>query len=146
MHDPSVIRFDVLGDLDLFKSHGRVEPGAPIDVGDGAIGWAVTNARGSIYRGALHGFDLQGNAKRTVYRYVDARARTGLGSGIYKAKIRISRDGTSYGYKVQAYGDFSAATDPDMSIQFFIGSRTFVHSEPWKRTSTGWKATGFLLE
>lgn len=145
--DPSTIKFDVIGDLDLFKSHGRVEPGAPIDVGSGAIGWAVTNAQGTIYRGTLHGIDLTANPRRTVFRYLDRGARAGGSrSGIYRAKIRISRGGTSYGYKIQAYGDLSGAVDPDMSIQFDIGGKTYVHSEPWKRTKKGWKASGFLLQ
>jgi hypothetical protein len=35
--------------------------------------------------------------------------------------------------------------DENMSIQFYVGSpaQSFVHSEPWKRFSWGWKATGF---
>jgi cysteine-rich repeat protein len=145
--DPSTIKFDAIGDLDLFKSHGRVEPGGPVDVDGGPIGWAVTNAQGTIFRGTLHGIELTTNAKRSVFRFRDRNARTGgTRSGIEKAKVRVTRSGTSYGYKVKAYGDFSGAVDPNMSIQFEIGGKTYVHSEAWKRTSSGWKASGFLLE
>jgi len=68
--------------------------------------------------------------------------------GISKAKIRITRGGTSYGYKVQAYRDLSAATDANMTIQFYLDNptRTYSHSELWKKTATGWKASGFTLE
>jgi len=70
-----------------------------------------------------------------------------MSGSLAKAKIRLSRGGTSYGYKVVAYGDLSAATDPDMTIQFYLGNptRIYSHSEAWTRTATGWKADGFDL-
>ena len=153
LHDPSTIKFGPSGEgRDVFKSHGRVEPGASLDVTSDVVGWVVSNARGIVYRGVLHPEDWTTNAAGTVYRYVDKAARQGHGQGardgIAKAKIRITRGGTSYGYKVLAFGDLSAATDPNMTIQFYLGApaRAYSHSEPWKRTSSGWKATGFLLE
>lgn len=151
--DPSTIKFGPPGaGLDAFKSHGRVEPTESVDVTANVVGWVVSNARGAVYRGVLQPSDWTVNTRGTVFRYVDKEARLGAGrgkrDGIAKAKLRITRGGTSYGYKVLAYGDLSAATDPDMTIQFYLGnpSKTYSHSEPWKHTKAGWKATGFTLE
>jgi hypothetical protein len=149
--DPSTIKFGPPGaGLDIFKSHGRVEPGTSVDVRSNFVGFVVSNQHGIVYRGVLQAGDWTSNATSTVFKYVDKEARLGRGKrdGISKAKIRITRGGTSYGYKVQAYGDLSAATDPNMTIQFYLGNptRTYSHSEPWKRTAKGWKANGFTLE
>lgn len=143
--DPSKIVFGGPGALDQFKSHGRVEPGETIDVGSVEVGWMVSGPSGAIYRGALMAGDFSPNTKNTVFRFLDPGARDGRGKrfGIYKAKIRRTRDGTSYGYKVEAYGDFSGANTPAMTIQFYIGDQIFIHDHPWIQTSYGWKATAF---
>ena len=143
--DPSTIRFGE--PLDVFKSHGRIISVASIDVGASPVGWVLSNGSGTIYRGVLNPGDFQSNGDGTTFIYRDSDARLGLGKrdGIYKAKIRISRGGTSYGYKIIAYGDLSAATTPNMSLQFYINqpARAFIHDKPWIRKSWGWKATPF---
>jgi hypothetical protein len=141
--DPSTIRFGQNGALDIFKSHGRVDPEGSVDMTTSSVGWVLSNARGVIWSGMLSPSDFVSNATGTSFRYKNIDAKTTR--GIYKAKIRISRGGTSYGFKVQAYGDLSAATDANMSIQFYLGTtpKAYVHSEPWTRTKTGWKADGF---
>jgi len=141
--DPSTIRFGQNGALDIFKSHGRVEPGETIDMSTSDVGWVLSNQRGVIWSGTLSPSDFVANATGTTFKYKDIAAKTA--GGIYKAKVRITRGGTSYGFKVLAYGDLSAATDPYMSIQFYLGTtpKAYIHSEPWTPTKTGWKADGF---
>jgi hypothetical protein len=143
--DPARIIFGAPGELDLFTSHGRVEPTESIDPGSVEVGWMVSNARGHVYRGALISGDFNANRKRTTFRYKDRGARHGNSRrfGIYRAKIRITRGGTSYGYKIKAYGDLSAATDPDMVIQFYIGDQVWIHDKPWIPRSNGWTSTSF---
>lgn len=143
--DPSRIIFGGAGNLDRFTSHGRVEPGHPIDVGSVEIGWLISSPRGPVFKAALIPGDFRANPKGTVFRFVDKDARRGRGKrfGISRAKIRITRRGTSYGYKIDAYGDLSAATDGDMALQFYIGDRIFVHDKPWQRQSNGWRSTAF---
>jgi len=148
--DPSKIRFGIPGaGLDVFTSHGRVEPGTAIDVMGSELGWLVTNNDTGqiVYQGFLHPGDLTSNAKGTVFRYLDPDAPFGAGRrwGIYKVKIRITRRGTSYGYRITAYGDMAAATGPNMALQFYIGtpSRAFVHNQPWVPRPWGWRATSF---
>jgi hypothetical protein len=141
--DPSTIRFGKNGALDIFSSHGRVEPPAPVNMSISDVGWVLSNTRGVIWSGSLSPSDFRPSPSGVTFRYRNQAARTS--GGIFKALIRITRGGTSYGYKVQAYGDMSAATDPDMSIQFYIGTppETYIHSELWTRNATGWKADGF---
>ena len=57
----------------------------------------------------------------------------------------ITRYRRSYGYVVQAYGDMSAATDPEMSLQFYVGNQPTpaIHTERWTRSRDGWVAHGF---
>jgi hypothetical protein len=148
--DPSTIRFGAPGaGLDVFSSHGRVVPGFSIDPTTSEVTWRITNdATGEmVYEGTLRPGDLSPNAKGTVFRFLDRGARSGQGirSGIYRAKIQLTRGGTSYGYRVQAYGNMAAATTADMSIQFYIGqpSRSFIHDKPWKKFVWGWKTTAF---
>lgn len=145
--DPSKIIFGKgPNGMDVFKSHGRVEPGEPIDVGEVEVGWMVSGPNGHIYRAALIPGDFRANNKKTTFRFIDRRVRTEGRSrrfGIFKAKVRISRGGTSYGYKILAYGDLSKATTPDMVIQFYIGDKIFIHDDEWTQTSYGWKATPF---
>ena len=150
--DPSTIRFGPPGaGLDVFASHGHVVPGSSIDVMASQVIWLVTNdATGEIvYEGTLEPGDLSPNAKGTLFRYLDRDARLGHGvgrrAGIYRAKLHITRGGTSYGYKLQAYGAMAAAAGPRMSIQFYLGAprRPFVHRDLWTGYSWGWKATGF---
>lgn len=148
--DPSTIRLGAPGaGLDVFSSHGRVEPSASIDVMNADVTWLVTNddTGAVVYEGTLHPGDLTPNAKGTLFRYLDRGAPAGHGqrSGIYKARVHVTRGGTSYGYKLQAYGDMALASGPKMSIQFYIGdpARSFIHSERWTGYPWGWKATGF---
>ena len=85
--------------------------------------------------------DAAGN--RFTYKNPDAR----IHGGIYKVLINITPSGELYAYRIEAYGDLSRATDPVMSLQFYIANlpTPTIHSEAWKRTSWGWVARGFSL-
>jgi hypothetical protein len=143
LKDPSTIRFGKNGGLDRFDSHGRVEPENPVDMGNSDVGWVLSNNRGVIWSGTLSPSQFRSTASGNTFRYTNPAARTQ--GGIFRALIRITRQGTSYGYKVRAYGDMSAATDADMSIQFYLGNppEAYIHSELWTRNAAGWKADGF---
>ena len=73
--------------------------------------------------------------KLFTYKNPDALTK----GGVYKAQIRITRFGISYGYKVEAYGDMSAATDANMDLQFYIGHRPTpaIHTGAWTKTKFG---------
>jgi hypothetical protein len=143
--DPSRIVFGPPGKLDRFTSHGRVEPGEPLDPSTVEVGWLLSNAQGPIFKAALIPGDFTVDPSHTTFRFVDRDARRGHGKrfGILRARIRITRGGTSYGFKIQAYGDLSKATDPDMVLQFYIGDHVFVHDQPWTRNGAGWRSSSF---
>lgn len=50
-------------------------------------------------------------------------------------------DGSGYSYTIEAYGDLSAAIEPQMALQFYVGDQSvFVMSGLWTQTSRGWRA------
>jgi hypothetical protein len=142
--DPSRIVLGRDGAPDKFSSHGRIEPRNRVDPSTVEIGWMLTNGRGAIWRGALIPGDLRPNRDRTDFRFYDATARNGRGHrfGISKVKIRKTRNGSSYGYRIEAYGDFSAAGE-DMALQFYVGDENFIFDEPWLSRSWGWRSRPF---
>jgi len=140
--DPTTIKFGRPGDLDQFKSHGRLIVPDGVDLAGSEVGWLLSNNQGRIYGVVLPPGSFTPTVNGTSFRYRDRDAR--IRGGIRKARIRISR-GTTYSYWVEAYGDMSAAVDPNMSIQVYLGNptATAIHSEEWSRMRYGWKATGF---
>jgi len=139
LKDPTAIKFGPPGaGLDQLTSHGRIIITDPVDVAGSEIGWLVSNARGPIYGALLPPFSMRVFQTHKLFTYKNPDALTK--GGVYKAQIRITRYGISYGYKVEAYGDMSAATDPQMALQFYIGKRPTpgIHNGAWTRTKFGW--------
>jgi len=137
--DPTAIKFGPAGaGLDQFTSHGRVTITEPVNVAGSEVGWLLSNARGRIYSAVLPPGVFKQFAAHKRFKYANPAALTE--GGVYKAEIRITSYGTSYGYRVEAYGDMSAATDPLMDLQFYIGNRPTpgIHSGAWTRTKFGW--------
>jgi len=143
--DPTIIKFGN-GPLDLLRGHAKLER-APVDVLSMAVGILLTNLQGSIYSDTLPAGALTANASGTSFWYRNTNARTA--GGISNLKIKQSRDGTSYAFKFASYADLSAATTPDMRLQFYLGEdanaaqdgRIFITLEaPWKQTPHGWRA------
>jgi len=138
--DPSQVRFGPPGGLDVFQSHGKVDM-PQVDLSKLTVGWLLSKSTGVIYRGRLNPGDLVASPRGTSFRFTDRTARSGAGSrnGIYFAKIKKVKD-TGFAYSMRAYGDFSAATDAAMSIQFYAGERVFITSDTWTKLPTGWRA------
>jgi len=144
--DPTTIKFGPPGaGLDQFKSHGRASLPISADVMGAEVAWLLTNSNGMIYRAALPPGALTPypSGDRFTYKNPDAK----IHGGIYKVLIKISSLGETYGYRVEAYGDMSGATDALMSLQFYIANQPTptIHTELWKRTAAGWVAHGFSL-
>jgi hypothetical protein len=142
--DPTIITFGQSG-LDVIRGHAKLET-APVDVSAMRVGMLLSNAHGAIYSGSLPAGALSASSSGTIFRFVHAGARTG--GGIYSLKIKQNR-GNSYTFSFTAYGDLSAATDPNMRLQFYIGEdpnaardgRIFITlAQPWTRTPSGWRA------
>ena len=137
--DPTSIKFGPPGaGLDQFMSHGRVTILGPVDVAGSEVGWLISGPRGRIYSVALPPETLKTGSSRRLFRYKNPAAESQ--GGIAKVEIRTSHSSPSYRYRVEAYGDMSAASDASMSIQFYIGNEPTpaIHYGPWTRTKFGW--------
>jgi hypothetical protein len=139
LQDPTTISFGRNGALDRLASHARVLIPTHVDLDHVPVSWLITNDSGVIYEASLNAGDLKADRSGVHFKYKNPDAR--LHGGVALALIRISHGGLSYGYRLEAYGDISRATDPHMSLQFYAGQPTaFVHSELWTRTASGWRA------
>ena len=138
--DPTLIKFG-RGGLDLLRGHATLEM-TPVDVGGSTVGVLLANQAGTIYRGSLPAGALVPGPSGTIFRYRDPDAR--LAGGLYSVKIKQRRDGSAYTFSFAAYGDLSAATDPYMRLQLYIGEsgdRPFITIDsPWTQTPSGWRA------
>jgi hypothetical protein len=144
--DPTLIRFGREDSLDLLKGHAKLEM-APVDIMAMTVGVLLSNLNGAIYSRELAAGALTPGPTGTLFRYRNSDARSA--GGFSKLKIKQNRDGVSYTFSFVAYGNLSAATDPNMRLQFYIGDdpdaardgRIFITlPAPWTRTPHGWRA------
>jgi hypothetical protein len=137
--DPTLIKFSKTGGFDFIKGHATLDM-APVNIAALETGILLSNEYGNIYgftmaAGALQ--DLAGTGKTFRYRNRDART-TG---GVYSVKIKRRTGG--YSFSFAAYTDLSAATTPNMRLQFYIEGlpKPFITIEaPWRQTPSGWRA------
>ena len=139
--DPTVIKFSRTG-LDLLRGHVVLQM-TPVDIASMQIGLLLSNPSDVIYRGVVPAGSL--TASGTAFRYSNPDARSA--GGIYSLRIVQYRDGSAYRVNFTAYGDLSAATDPAMRLQAYVGvgdapaARPFITTDiPWVQTPTGWRA------
>ncbi len=137
-HDPSTIRFgSPRPGLDHFRSHGRVKLKERVDPTSVEVGWMISNAQGYVYQASLLPGDLTDRGREFFFQDVAAPFGDGIRSGLYKVRLQINSRNTLY-YWVKAYGDLSAATDANMTIQMHVGDQWFGLSHPWVETGRGW--------
>jgi hypothetical protein len=143
--DPTVIKFGRGDSLDLIRGHAKLDM-APVDIATMRMGILLTNTGGPIYSSSLGAGALTPNPNGTSFRYSNPDARTA--GGIYTLKITRTRSG-SYSFSFASYGNLSAATDPLMRLQYYVGEdpnayidrRIFITKpDPWRRTPSGWRA------
>ena len=143
--DPTIIQFGRAGSLDVIRGHAKLET-APVDLSAMSVGMLLSNAQGAIYSDSLPAGALTASPSGTIFRFSNPGARAG--GGFYSLKIKQNRS-NSYTISFTSYGDLSAATDPAMRLQFYIGEdvnaardgRIFITlAQPWTRTPSGWRA------
>jgi len=144
--DPTIIKFGRAGTLDQIRGHAKLEM-TPVDLTAMRVGVLLGNPNGVIYSGTLPAGALTAGSNGRIFRFRNPDARTG--GGIYSVKIKQRTDRTSYTFSFASYGNLSAATDPRMRLQFYIGDdaaaaregRVFITIDsPWMRTPGGWRA------
>ncbi len=122
--------------LDIMTSHGLVTIPGSVDVAGSEIGLLLTNASGRIFSVVLPPGTLISSRTGTSFKYFKVDAK--IHGGPYKILIAVR--GMTYRCTVQAFGDLSAATDPLISLQFYIGSQptpAFL-TETWTHKKYGW--------
>jgi hypothetical protein len=135
--DPGVIRFAEPGaGQDYLMVHGSLSPTEALDVLGDSTGILLTNANGTIFSAELAGGSLVARSN-VFFKFLDRTARA-TRNGIWKIEVRQRRRG-GYTFRVKAYGDLSAATDPVMTVQWHLGGQVFVNHGTWAKTSRGWK-------
>ena len=145
LRDPAVIRFarthpkssKMRSRPDFFRVHGRLEPETAHDVLAEGLTVMVTNTNGVIYKAEL----LPGDLKKHfgTFSFVDKAAARGEGArdGIYRVKLKRGVR-NSLAVTIEAYGDFSAATLPTMTIQIGIGDDMFFTKGAFSPRRYGW--------
>lgn len=141
--DPTTITFGKQPGLDRFRSHATLDVG-PLDIPGIWVGVLLTNPAGVLYEAVLPPGALSPRGNGTTYQFRDPAARTGEGNaaGIYTIKLKQHKDQRGYTIKAEAYADLSAATDPMMLIQFYLGGEhVFItKAAPWTPMRGGWRA------
>jgi len=143
--DPAIIRFDTLKNgADYLSVHGNFVVQEALDLTSVRFGIRLSNASGDIYQGTLAPEEFRrrkGGKGRFMFKDNPARnGGPGDADGLYKVSVRVakSRDDFRYVFRVRAYGDLSAATDPFMTLQVVAGAYVGVLEAEWKQTGRGW--------
>jgi len=132
--DPTDIRYG--SGLDRLRSKAVLEM-TPVDLSTVTVGILLSNPNEVLYQVALPGSILTGTGSILRFRNAAARASGGL----YSIKIKKHKDGSGYSFSTVSYADLSAATDPRMRVQFYVGDNVFITIDtPWKQIPTGWRA------
>jgi TQXA domain-containing protein len=136
LEDPAVIKLIADGP-DFFRIHGFLQPQSPCDPLSEGLSIVVTNGNGVIYKAQLRPGDLVRRWSSMVF--VDKPAKRGRGArdGLYRVKLLRGREGR-IGVTLEAFGDFSAATLPAMTVQIGIGDDMFFNKAAWSPRRYGW--------
>jgi uncharacterized repeat protein (TIGR01451 family) len=121
---------------DRLQVKGVVVTRLPVSTVGLVITVRLSNANGVVYEATLAGGDLVAHGRQLTF--VDRNAASAAQGGIGIFRISPHRtDG--HRVKVVAYGDLSAATLADMTIEILFGLETYQNSATWMRTSNGWR-------
>lgn len=135
--DPASIVFDVRGTMiDRLSVNGLIMPPVAIDPSASVVGIRLSNANGLIYAEELPAGAMYPWGRKHKFRNREAKDEGGF------ADFQFFPHREGYRIKLSAYGDLSAATLADMTVEVYFGGQQFVHSATWVRTKRGWRETG----
>jgi hypothetical protein len=140
--DPAIIRFgDSPDEPDYFSMHGSFVPRGFVDPVVSGMVFLLTNANGVIYQANLLPGDLLQAGTRYSFKDPGARQGTGQRDGLYQVTVkqRVKNSQLDYSFKIRAYGDFSAATEPLMMLQVKFGGDGAINLGEWQQAKRGWK-------
>jgi len=134
--DPGSIAFNIGGTgVDRLQVNGRIIPPAPIDPSTMVIGVNLSNANGLIYSNELPVGAMTPVGRKFTFR--NRAAKTEPAGGFTDFQFSPHKGG--YRIKLVAYGDLSAATLADMTVEVFFGGGQYTNTATWKPTRRGWR-------
>ena len=132
--DPATIRFRGPKQIhDRLKVTGRIDPGVSLDPSTLVVGVRLSNTSGVIFEAEASGILL---VKNTLKYRNGGTVESPLG-GI--GDFQLAPHKGEYRAKIVAYGDLSAASAPDMTVEVFLGSGVYSGMGEWYPTSNGWR-------
>jgi len=136
------ISFSKNGAPGRMRVRGKWLLASTIDPFAEGLTFSLRNTEGDVYSGSLVPGDLVPSGKRWSFKDDTARIDgVGTRNGIGGARLkRSSIHGLAYaGFILTVYGDFSAATLPEMTTQIVIGDDTASETAAWLPLKNGWK-------
>jgi hypothetical protein len=137
--DPGSIRFGHTGQGDLFAVHGSIDPATQISPTTEDIKFLLSNANGKVYSLIIPGGDVK-QLGRNLFRYRNRLAQQQR-SGLARFDLRYFPKRDAFTFVLKTYGDLSAATLANMSLQVVIGDDAFLNQSTWAKTPRGWVLT-----
>ena len=136
--DPAQIRFAKKPEqLDYLTLHGRFAvPREPDPIAEG-FEVILLNEHGTIYSGMLLPGEISPKGKN--YGYKDKSAKRTGGIFLVRVKYQVIKGQLNMNFRVKAYGDFSSATEPDMTFRVSVGNVGGFERSDWTQTSNGWR-------
>ncbi len=119
--------------LDNFQVHIGVKPATPIDPLAEKFSVKLANANGTIFEEILLPGSFVKKGPRYFFRDVDAKT---LG-GFFRVTI-TPKPGGFYRLDVESFGDLSAATLANMTLEVMIGNDLFPITKDFTQTKSGW--------
>lgn len=138
--DPGSIKFNVgRSAIDRLQINGRIMPPAPIDPSTMVVGVILSKTNGGdiIYTGQLPVGALTPLGRKFAYRNRGAKTAGGF------SEFQFSPHKGGYRMKLVAFGDLSAATDPDMTVEVDFGAGQYTNTATWKAMMTGTTLRGW---
>jgi cysteine-rich repeat protein len=128
--------------LDRYRTRGGVPIGSPalIDPPNERVGILVTNSHNVLFKTWLEpgAFPVGLPSTPNRWYHVDRKARTE--GGVFG--FEIGKKGNvreRHRIRLKLFGNFSAATEPTMTLQIVIGKNLFCNKATWTSQPFGWR-------
>jgi len=135
--DPAKIRFARKeGQLDFLTVHGRFAVQREADPSADGFEVILMNEHGIIYYGMLLPGEM--GPKGQKYEYKDKSAKTTGGIFLARVKYKLVKGELNMKFRIKAYGDFSSATETDMTFRVSVGDVGGFQRADWTQKKNGW--------
>jgi hypothetical protein len=134
--DPATIKFGRLPGTDRFKAHGSLQSSdetLTFDPATDTVTVMLSNANGIILRSTMGPGTMTSRAPGKA----DFKDRSlTVADGLYRFKISVRKG--LWVFSILARGDYSAATEQQMTLSINVGPQSFALSRNWAKKNYGW--------